>query len=83
MPHSQLEDDGPIREEEEVRQARPVHADEDVRVVGDPDLIQERDIPDGGEKRFEASQLLPMRLQRSVILNSYLLVFVVHQFDLE
>lgn len=44
--HSQLKDDSPVREEEEVCEARPVHPYKDVRVVGDPQLHQEGDIPE-------------------------------------
>lgn len=43
--HSQLKDDGPIREEEQVSKSRPMNPDEDVRVVGNPELFQERDVP--------------------------------------
>lgn len=44
--HSQLKDDSPVREEEEVCETRPVHPYEDVRVVRDLQLRQERNIPE-------------------------------------
>ena len=43
--HSQLKDDSPVREEEEVCETSSVHPYKDVRVVGDPQLHQEGNIP--------------------------------------
>lgn len=44
--HSQLKDDSPVGEEEEVREAGPVHPYKDVRVVGDLQLHQKWNIPE-------------------------------------
>jgi hypothetical protein len=43
--HSQLKDDGPIRKEEQMSKSCPVNPNEDVRVVGNAELLQERNVP--------------------------------------
>lgn len=45
--HSQLKDNSPVWQEEEVCETRPVHPYKNVRVVGDLQLRQEGNIPEG------------------------------------
>ena len=40
MPHLHLYNGGPVREEEQVCESGPMHAHEDITVVGVPQLIR-------------------------------------------
>lgn len=82
--HSQLKDDSPVGEEEEVCEASPVHPYKDVRVVGDLQLHQKWNIPE--RRTYNISPVLSFhnlgdarqwkRLQNS-------LKFVIHHVDLQ
>lgn len=82
--HSQLKDDSPVGEEEEVCEASPVHPYKDVRVVGDLQLHQKWNIPE--RQTHNISPVLSFHYLRDAGLRRRLhnsLIFVIHHIDLQ